>query len=147
MVMDKLKMIFSSRRLWSLLFTGLLLAGYLGGCASDKAYKKTQAQAKFQEGLQFGSINDRKGMIASFLEAVELEPENERYRVHLGMAYFMEEDLENAEKEYQQALEINKDSKEAYRQLGRLYMRTGAWGAPAHGPRPADASCGFPRHR
>lgn len=66
-------------------------------------------------------------MMASFLEAVELEPENERYRVHLGMAYYLAEDLENAEKQYQYALEINEDSKEAYRQLGRLYMRMGDW--------------------
>ena len=127
MVMDKLKMKFGCRTTWFLIFTGLLLAGYLGGCASGKAYEKTRAQTKFQEGLQYGSINDQEGMIASFREAVELEPENERYRVHLGMAYYLVEDLENAEQEYKQALEINKDSKEAFRQLGRLYMRTGDW--------------------
>ena len=82
---------------------------------------KTQAKTKFQEGLQYGSINDRERMIASFREAVELEPENERYRVYLGMSYYLVEDLEKAEKEYKKALKINKDSKEAYRQLGRLF--------------------------
>ncbi len=127
MVMNELKMKFPCGTTWFLIFTGLLLTGYLGGCASDKAYEKTQAQTKFQEGLQYLSINDREGMIASFREAVELDPKNERYHVHLGMAYFLVEDLENAKKEYRQTLEINKDFKEAYRQLGRLYMRTGDW--------------------
>lgn len=126
--MNELIVRFHCRTHWLLIFLGLLLTGYLGGCASDKAYEKSQAQKKIQEGLEYGSINDPKAMIASIREAVELEPENEQYRVHLGMAYFRTGDLANAEKEYQQALEINKDSKDAYRQLGRLYMQSGDWG-------------------
>ncbi len=128
MVMNKIQGIFYCRAPWLLILSGLLLAGYSGGCASDKALEKSQAQTKFQEGLERGSINDQKGMIASFREAVELEPRNEPYRVHLGMAYYLAGDIQNAEREYQQALEINKDSKDAYRQLGRLHMRSGDWG-------------------
>jgi tetratricopeptide (TPR) repeat protein len=105
----------------------LLLLGYLGGCASDGGSDITKAQAKFQEGLEQGSINNSKGMIASFKEAVELNPKSELFRLHLGMAYFLSGDLKNAEKAFNQTLEINKDSKDAYRQLGRLYMRTGEW--------------------
>ena len=109
------------------LFVGLLLLGYLGGCASDSASGISKAQAKFQEGLEKGSINDQKGMIASFKEAVELNPKSEQFRLHLGMAYFLAGDLANAEKEFNRTLEINKESKDAYRQLGRLYMRKGKW--------------------
>ena len=86
-----------------LLCSGLLLAGYLGGCASDQARQVSQAQTKFQDGLGHGSLNDREKMTASFKEAVELEPDNERYRVHLGVAYFLQGDTENAEKQYKQA--------------------------------------------
>ncbi len=110
-----------------LLCLGLLFVGYLGGCASDKASEVSQAQTKFQEGLGFGSIKDQKMMTARFKEAVDLEPSNEQYRVHLGMAYFIQGNMKGAEEEFKQALKINNDSKEAYRQLGRLYMRQGDW--------------------
>lgn len=107
---------------------GILLAGYLlAGCAGNSANQAIQAQTKFKDGLGYRSINDQKNMIASFKEAVELEPDNAQYRVHLGMAYFLREDLKAAEKEYKQALQTNKNYKDAYRQLGRLYMRQGDW--------------------
>jgi tetratricopeptide (TPR) repeat protein len=125
--MNKLRLKFPCRTACLSIFSGLLLIGYLGGCTSDVAYNKSEAQTKFQEGLQHGSINDPKAMIASFQEAVELEPENEQYRIHLGRAHYIDGDLENAEKEFKQALKINKDSKIAYRQLGRLYLQTGDW--------------------
>lgn len=125
--MNEIKIKFHTLTLRFFMFSGLLLAGYLGGCASDKAYEVSEAQTKFQEGLEFASLNDREKMTIRFREAVELEPANEQYRVHLGMAYFLQEDMEKAEKEYQQALEINKNSKQAYRQLGRLHMRKGEW--------------------
>lgn len=112
---------------WLPLFAGLLLLGYLGGCASDTASDNSKAQVKFQKGLEQGSLNDPKGMIANFKEAVELNPKNEMFRLHLGMAYFLTGDLKNAEKEFNQTLVINKESKDAYRQLGRLYMRTEKW--------------------
>jgi len=125
--MNKIKNFFPALTFKWLLCFGLLLAGYLGGCASDRAHEVSQAQTKFQDGLGHGSLNDREKMIASFKEAVELEPDNESYRIHLGASYFLQGDMGNAEKQYRQALKINKDSKEAYRQLGRLYMRKGDW--------------------
>jgi Tfp pilus assembly protein PilF len=125
--MNKIKKKFPALTFKLFLGFGLLLAGYLGGCASDSAQKVSQAQTKIQEGLGHGSLNDLDKMTASFKEAVDLEPDNERYRVHLGMAYFLQGDMENAEKQYKHALKINKDSKEAYRQLGRLNMRKGDW--------------------
>jgi type IV pilus assembly protein PilF len=126
--MENLRNKFQARPLHLFLILGLLFFGYLlGGCASNDAGQVSQAQAKFKDGLGYGSIKDQKSMTASFKEAVELEPENAQYRVHLGMAYFLQGDLKGAEKEYKQALKNNKNYKEAYRQLGRLYMRQGDW--------------------
>jgi Tfp pilus assembly protein PilF len=125
--MNKIKKKFRVMTFNLFLCSGLLFAGYLGGCASDPAHKVSQAQTKFEDGLGHGSLNDRVKMTASFKEAVELEPDNERYRIHLGMAYFLQGDTENAEKQYKQALKINKNSKDAYRQLGRLYMQKEDW--------------------
>ncbi|GJL78769.1 MAG: hypothetical protein NPINA01_17580 [Nitrospinaceae bacterium] len=112
---------------WLLILINLLFLGYFGGCASDPASDRAKARAKFQEGLELGSIKDQKGMITRFQEAVELDPKDEQFRLHLGMAYFLTGDLINAEKEFKKTLEINKDSKDAFRQLGRLYMRKGEW--------------------
>ena len=112
---------------WLSFFVGLLFLGYLGGCASDQASDISKARMKFQEGLEQGSLNDQKGMIVSFQEAVKLNPKSERFRLYLGIAYSLAGDLVKAENEFMQTLEINKESKDAYRQLGRLYMRKGEW--------------------
>ncbi|NIP99085.1 MAG: tetratricopeptide repeat protein, partial [Nitrospinaceae bacterium] len=45
-----------------------------------------------------------------------------RYRVHLGTAYFMVGQLQKAEEQFKKSLELDADYKDAYRQLGRLYM-------------------------
>jgi len=112
---------------WLSFFVGLLFLGYFGGCASFQESDISKARMKFQEGFEKGSLNDKKGMIASFQEAVKLNPNSERFRLHLGMAYSLAGDLIKAEKEFKQTLEINQESKDAYRQLGRLYMRKGEW--------------------
>jgi type IV pilus assembly protein PilF len=126
--MKTLRKKMQSRTRHLFLILGILLSGYFfGGCVSDGANQVSQAQTKFKDGLGYGAINDQKNMIVSFKEAVELVPDNAQYRVHLGMAYFLQGDLEAAEKEYKQALQANKNYKEAYRQLGRLYMRREDW--------------------
>ncbi len=122
-----------SRKPWQILryglFCTLALAGLLTGCATDDGVmnKQTLAQDKFQEGLEQGALNNRQEMIARFQEAVDLDPQNDRYRLHLGTAYFLAGDLERSEKELQHTLKINKNSKDAYRQLGRLYMQKEDW--------------------
>ena len=116
-----------SRGLWAgnlFIMIGLLFLGYLPGCVSDPVQ---QSAEKFQKGLEYASLNNKEEMISSFQEAVELDPKNESYRLHLGMAYFLNGNLVNAENEFKKTLELNKDSKDAYRQLGRLYMRKGEW--------------------
>ncbi len=108
----------------------LILAGFLSGCASAEKGandEKALAQAKFQEGLEQGALNNRQEMIARFQEAVDLDPQNDRYRLHLGTAFFLAGDLERSEQELQHTLKINKNSKDAYRQLGRLYMQKEDW--------------------
>lgn len=101
--------------------------GLFFGCAGDPGIENSQARTKFHLGLEQASMNHQDEMIANFKEAVLLEPENEQYRLHLAAAYFFVSDLQNAESEYLEILKLNKESKEAYRQLGRLYMRTGDW--------------------
>ncbi|MFQ5450414.1 MAG: tetratricopeptide repeat protein [Nitrospinaceae bacterium] len=114
------------------LIAALGLAGaVLQGCATEEKSviekNSSPGQKKFQEGLEYGSINKRKEMIASFQEAVSLDPQNANYHLHLGTSYFLDGDLDKAEKELKKTLEINPDSKDAYRQIGRLYMQKGDW--------------------
>lgn len=118
---------FPALRLWILIFSGSCFLALFFGCVSDPANRASDARAEFQKGLEYGSLNNQQEMIASFKEAVELDPQNEQYRIHLATGYFLLNDLKNAEKEYLEVLKINRDSKDAYRQLGRLYMRKGDW--------------------
>jgi len=110
-----------------IILCGFCWLGLFFGCASDPAMESSQARTKFQMGLEQASMNHQEEMIANFKEAVLLDPKNEQYRLHLAAAYFFVSDLQNAESEYLEIVKLNKESKEAYRQLGRLYMRTGDW--------------------
>lgn len=116
----------------------LMLAGFLaGGCASpqvqpDDADSKKTARLKFQEALNFGKLNMKEEMIATLLEVVSLDPENLNYRMHLGNAYVMNDEVENGEKTYQAILDRDKDYKPALLELGRLAMRRGNWKQATH---------------
>ena len=112
---------------WAALLCACLVSGFFSGCATGSGARTEEAQSKFQEGLEQGSLNNRDGMIAKFEEAVALDPENDRYRLHLGTALFLAGDLEKSEKQLLETIRINNESKDAYRQLGRLYMQKGDW--------------------
>lgn len=115
--------------LWRAGLCALFSLVFFSGCATDNGLtdEHSQAQVQFQKGLEEGALNNRQGMIAHFQEAVDMDPENDRYRLHLGTAFFLAGDLERSEQELKRTLEINKNSKDAYRQLGRLYMQKEDW--------------------
>lgn len=114
---------------WISSFYPVFILVILYGCAStvETGGKRGLALEKFREALKFGSLNDNKGMIASLKEASKLDPGNPNYHVYLGTTYFVEGDVDNAEKEFIKTLEIDRNNKNSYRQLGRIYMQKGEW--------------------
>tara|TARA_B100000686_G_scaffold159266_1_gene166936 strand:- start:199 stop:945 length:747 start_codon:yes stop_codon:yes gene_type:complete len=110
----------------------LLVSFQFFGCASldsvgSKEEKRELAQNKFREALQFGSLNQKNQMLKALNEAIELHPKEANYHFYLGKAYFIDGDSGKAESEFLKCIELNKDYKFAYHQLGQIYMKRKNW--------------------
>lgn len=109
-------------------FGAVFLSWMMMSCASESVKQQDNiflAQKKFTEAVRFATLNSRPEMYASLREAVRLDPLEPRYHWELARAYFVDGDLEKAEKEFQQTIRLNENFSEAFKELGRLYMRTG----------------------
>lgn len=96
-------------------------------CATGKAEDPLLAQQKYKEAIKYDSLNLKRDKYASLKEAARLDPLEPNYRLTLGVSYFSDGDLENAEKEFLQVLQMNENYSEAHRRLGRLYMQQRKW--------------------
>jgi len=97
------------------------------GSVSSKEGKNEVAQKKFREALQFGSLNQKNKMLKALNEAIELNPKEANYHFYLGKAYFVDGDTDKAESEFLKCIEIKRDFKFAYYQLGQIYMKRKNW--------------------
>jgi tetratricopeptide (TPR) repeat protein len=114
----------------SKIFLLTLFISLLAGCAStqEKAEEaKELGRAKYEEAIKFGSLGRNEDMIASLKEAVKLAPEEPRYRLSLGRAYYLVGNFSLAEKLLLEAIELNPKDGLVHRQLGRIYMDQGKW--------------------
>ncbi len=114
----------SSRNIFSFLAFSVLLI-YSSGCTSNKEDKTALGKKHYADALKFSSLNDNSKMFESLKEAVRLDPLEPNYHLTLGRNFFKEGQLDNAEQEFLQTIQIDSDYSEAYRQLGRLYMHRG----------------------
>ncbi len=77
----------------------------------------------------YGELMEHKDLYDEALKlykrAVELEPENNLYRVRLGYIYKIKNMPEDAEKEWQKAIRLNPSNVDAYVNLGSLYYEKG----------------------
>ncbi len=107
-----------------------LLIGLLTGCASTQeksADSQSLARDKFQEAIKFGSLGRNEDMIASLKEAVELAPEEPRYKLSLGRAYYLVHKFALSEKLLLEAIALDPNDGLVHRQLGRIYMDQQKW--------------------
>ena len=110
----------------------LLVSFQFFGCASldpvdSKEEKNELAQKKFKEALHFGSLNQKNKMLKALNEAIELNPKEANYHFYLGKAYIVEGNTGKAESEFLKCIELNRDFKFAYHQLGQIYMKRKNW--------------------
>ena len=97
------------------------------GSVDSKEDKQELAQKKFKEALQFGSLNQKSKMLKALNEAIELNPKEASYHFYLGRAYYVDGNTEKAESEFLQSIQLNSLFKDAYQQLGQLYMQRKDW--------------------
>lgn len=98
----------------------------LMSCAA-KENDSLLAKQKYREALKYSSVNLKDQMYANLKEATELAPKELSYLLTLGDSYFSDDRLEEAEKTFLQALQLDANSVEAHRRLGRLYMQQKKW--------------------
>lgn len=110
--------------------TGVLFLGlFLSGCSStpDREESQDLARKSYEEAISLQSLKMYDEMTAKLREAVKWDPGETLYQMTLANALFFQEKLEEAEKHYRQAVKINPQLTDGYRQLGRLYMQRGDW--------------------
>ncbi len=92
----------------------------LSGCGKKNAEDYLQAAQQHQQ------QNDFRAAVVELKSVLQLEPQNKDARFQLGVAYLQLKQYENAEKEFNRALEFGYDSAKVVPLLARAYRQTGA---------------------
>src|SRR5262245_264516 len=110
----------------------LALAAFLGsaGCsiAKDEQVQRLRAQATYEQGLSH--LNEKRVALglASFQEAVRLNPDSALYHNTLGVVFlhYLGKPVE-AQAEFQKAIDLDSSYAEAYTNLGVTLAQQGKW--------------------
>ncbi len=108
-------------------FTQLLFACAILGLSSCETTPKSKEAAQLH--LQIGTAQLSGGnypiAMKELMEAHELDPDNEMIENNLGLAYFVREKYEEAEKHLGLALKIKPDYTDALNNLARVHIELG----------------------
>ena len=117
---------------WKVFVIIMLASFQLFGCASSgsvnsKEANEQLAREKLKEALRFGSLNQKSKMLKALIEAIELDPKEASYHFYLGRAHFVDGDTKKAESQFLKCVRLNNGFKDAYQQLGQIYMQRKDW--------------------
>jgi type IV pilus assembly protein PilF len=110
---------------WQRLCLVLALLVSVGGCASDTAQRKRDAERTMNEGYLALSGGNPTLALELLLKAEKQDPENPYIRYNLGMAYLAKDAERQGEQEFKEAIRLKPDYSEAYNTLGVIYLRRG----------------------
>lgn len=107
----------------------LIFVLFVAGCSTtpDKEESQNKARKLYEEATSLQSLKMYDEMTSKLREAVKWDPDETLYHMTLANALFFQENLDEAEHHYKQAIKINSQLTDGYRQLGRLYMQRGDW--------------------
>nr|WP_281275715.1 tetratricopeptide repeat protein [Leptospira semungkisensis] len=78
---------------------------------------------QYAVGFAYFQLNDPKNAHIYFEKAIELNPNNARYRDHYGVSLYLSGDFKNAKKQFLKCIELDKTSPNAYPFLGNIYLQ------------------------
>jgi len=114
------------RRVIHFLVLGLILC-FLSGCASKQ--EETEHEYTWQEqydlGMKYLLEENYEEAILAFSEAIKIDPKQAHAFVGRGDAYVGKLDMLSAEKDYLEALQLDKEFQEIYEKLADLYFKNG----------------------
>ena len=110
----------------------ICVVGLFVGCGPEKKPAKTEepgfdyrsALHKYKVGINYLNRQEVILGIGELEAAVELDPNNYRYRHGLGLGYSMNGQLEEAEAQLKEAIRINGSDSESYNLLGSIYIES-----------------------
>lgn len=117
----------NSRWAWVLF---MLLPVLLQACVttpSGSSAEKLEARKKYDDADKAASVGQTEEQITHLKAAISLDPKEPLYHMVLGDVYFMNRQLDSAEKEYLTAIKADPNFSDTYGQLGRLYMVKSQW--------------------
>lgn len=95
-------------------------------CSTFSNKKETveikQAELYYNEGTRLLMEKKYFEALTHLLRAKELDPNESKIRINLGMAYYFRHQLALAEAELKDAINLNKKNTDAYLNLGSLYL-------------------------
>ena len=110
---------------WRMVGLTLVLALFVTGCATDKAFRQKQSRAARDLGERYLARNDTSKALEQFLKALEINPDDPYLHYDLALTYDMKGVLDKAAHHLKEAIELKPDYSDAYNYLGFVYFRQG----------------------
>ncbi len=110
---------------WRMVGLTLVVALFVTGCATDKAFRQRQARAARDLGDRYLARNDTSKALEQYLKALEMNPDDPYLHYVLALTYDRKEVLDKAEHHLKEAIALKPDYSDAYNYLGVIYFRQG----------------------
>jgi type IV pilus assembly protein PilF len=109
----------------------MIIGGLVGSSLGCMTEMKERNREKSELYMQLGTSYLQKGnyplALKALLDSERFDPDNFLTQNNLGLAYYVREKYDDAEKHFKRALDIRPDFTEARNNLGRLYMDVGMY--------------------
>jgi len=91
----------------------LVLALFVTGCATDKAFRQKQSRAARDLGERYLARNDTSKALEQFLKALEINPDDPYLHYDLALTYDMKGVLDKAAHHLKEAIELKPEYSDA----------------------------------